>query len=78
MDFRLRLRVNDDLSLTTMNNISSGYDAKGKEMADGKDGNVGKMWNMVNATYRFADNLTAAFTLQSLTNVYCPHYNDPN
>ena len=76
VDFRLRLQVNDDLSLTTMNNISSGYDAKGKEMADGKDGNVGKMWNMVNATYRFADNLKASFTLQSVADVLCPHYDE--
>ena len=69
VDFRLRLQVNDDLSLTTMNNISSGYDIA-------EDGNKGLLWNMLNVTYAFADNLKASFTVQSEVDVYCPHYAD--
>ena len=68
IDFRLRLQVTDDLSITTMNNISSGIcdddleDRNGKSL---KDKSIGALWNMLNATYQIADNLTAAFTLQS-------------
>ena len=67
IDFRLRLQVTDDLSLTTMNNISSGY-ASG----DSK----GALWNMLNATYAIADNLTAAFTVQSVADLFCPAVKD--
>ena len=65
IDFRLRLQVTDDLSLTTMNNLSSGYDVD-------TDENHGQLWNMLNATYRMADNLKASFTVQSDAVLFCP------
>ena len=65
IDFRLRLQVTDDLSLTTMNNLSSGYDVDADE-------NHGQLWNMLNATYRMADNLKASFTVQSDAQLFCP------
>ena len=65
VDFRLRLQVTDDLSLTTMNNLSSGYNVKDDE-------NHGQLWNMLNATYRMADNLKASFTVQSDAVLFCP------
>ena len=65
IDFRLRLQVTDDLSLTTMNNLSSGYKVE-------EDENQGRLWNMLNATYRMADNLKASFTVQSDAKVFCP------
>ena len=68
IDFRLRLQVTDDLSITTMNNISSGIDQK-------TDDNEGALWNMLNATYQIADNLTAALTLQSVADLFCPAVN---
>ena len=80
IDFRLRLQVTDDLSITTMNNISSGIctdgtltNAEGKSL---KGDSIGALWNMLNATYRIADNLVAALTLQSYADVFCPAVND--
>ena len=68
IDFRLRMQVTDDLSLTTMNNLSAGY---GNENAEKR----GVLWNMLNATYAFADNLKASFTIQSESNLFCPVVN---
>ena len=66
IDFRLRLQVTDDLSITTMNNLSSGINEKDNGHHEGM------LWNMLNATYAFADNLTASFTVQSVADVFCP------
>lgn len=74
VDLRARYKVTDSFSLTTMNNISSGYHAKMKDgKVDGKDvkvvaheDNVLILWNMLNATYSIADNLTTALTIQSV------------
>ena len=74
IDFRLRLQVTDDLSLTTMNNLSAGY-AK-NYASDGPK--TGMLWNMLNATYAFADNLKASFTVNSEADVFCPVANDKN
>ena len=69
VDLRARYKVTDSFSLTTMNNISSGYHGK----VTGEDGkvvvhedNVLILWNMLNATYSIADNLTTALTIQSV------------
>ena len=69
IDLRARYKVTDSFSLTTMNNISSGYHGK----VTGEDGkvvvhedNVLILWNMLNATYSIADNLTTALTIQSV------------
>ncbi|MDE6350680.1 MAG: hypothetical protein K2K67_06735 [Treponemataceae bacterium] len=74
IDLRARYKVTDSFSLTTMNNISSGYHAKLVDgTIDGKDAkvvahedNVLILWNMLNATYSIADNLTTALTIQSV------------
>ena len=65
VDLRARYKVTDELSLTTMNNISSGT-ASTTKAHDGKDGNQLVLWDMLNATYAFADNLKAGLTLQSI------------
>ncbi|MDE5797628.1 MAG: hypothetical protein K2H73_01160, partial [Treponemataceae bacterium] len=75
VDLRVRYKVTDALSLTTMNNISSGtgtvfYGKDGKPISllkDGKDGNQLVLWDMLNMTYAFADNLKAGLTLQSVS-----------
>ncbi|MDE7226980.1 MAG: hypothetical protein K2N31_01505 [Treponemataceae bacterium] len=66
VDLRARYKVTDTLSITTMNNISSGT-ASTTKAHDGKDGNQLVLWDMLNATYAFADNLKAALTLQSVS-----------
>ena len=60
VDLRARYEVTDDLSLTTMNNFSSGADTSTN---DAKNEFV--LWDMLNVTYAFADNLKAGLTLQS-------------
>ena len=55
VDLRLRYKVNDEFSVTTMHNISSAYST-----AD--DGNAMRLWNMLNATYAIADNLQVGLT----------------
>ena len=79
LDFRLRLQVTDDLSITTMNNISSGVcnnpSLKDKNGDSQVGKNIGVLWNMLNATYAFADNLTAGLTVQSVADMFCPAVN---
>ena len=58
VDLRARYKVTDALSLTTMNNISSGT------ALDGENELI--LWDMLNATFAIADNLTTALTLQSV------------
>ena len=62
VDLRARYQVTDSFSLTTMNNISSGTNTG----ITNDDKNELVLWDMLNATYAFADNLKAALTLQSL------------
>ena len=59
VDLRARYRVTDAFSITTMNNISAGYDS-------GKDSNKLILWNMVNLTGVMADRLSTALTVQSV------------
>ena len=72
IDLRMRMQVTDDLSLTTMNNLSAGYG----NAASFSAGREGMLWNMLNATYAFADNLKASFTVQSEADVFCPVANN--
>lgn len=58
VDLRARFKVTDSFSLTTMNNISSGTAEDGE--------NELMLWDMLNATFAIADNLTTALTLQSV------------
>ena len=70
IDLRLRYQITDRLAFTTLNNFSSYLD---RLMVDTGDTDTTKwttndfaLWNQVNLTYDFADNLTAGFTLQHL------------
>ena len=67
--------MTDDLSITMMNNFSSGICTDGT-VKNRKGDSIGVLWNMLNATYKIADNLTAAFTLQNYANVFCPEVKD--
>ncbi|MDE7139192.1 MAG: hypothetical protein K2M90_08445 [Treponemataceae bacterium] len=62
VDLRARYKVTDALSLTTMNNISSGTNTG----ISNDDKNELVLWDMLNMTYAFADNLKAGLTLQSI------------
>ena len=62
VDLRARYKVTDALSLTTKNNISSGTNTG----VSNDDKNELVLWDMLNMTYAFADNLKAGLTLQSL------------
>ncbi len=62
-DLRARYEVSEKLSFTTMHNLSSGFNDKNN--VDG-DTNTWVLWNMVNGTYKIADNLNAGLTLQSV------------
>lgn len=62
-DLRARYQVTDALSFTTMNNLSSGF--RDSANADGNT-NIWTLWNMVNGTYRIADNLKVGLTVQSV------------
>ena len=70
IDLRLRYQITDRLAFTTLNNFSSYLD---RLMVDTGDTDTTKwttndfaLWNQVNLTYDFADNLTAGFTIQHL------------
>ena len=65
VDLRARYKITDALSVTTMNNISGAYDGARNEDGD-KVSKKMTLWNMVNATYAIADNLTAGLTLNSV------------
>ena len=60
IDLRARYKIADGLSVTTMHNLSSAYSS-----AD--DDSTMKLWNMLNATYAIADNLTTGLTLNMVT-----------
>ena len=87
IDLRARYKVTDDLSITTMNNLSSYYtdndlvpNAKATydpvtatysdydTVARTEKTNTLLLWNMINATYNIADNLTVGLTFNSVCN----------
>lgn len=76
-DFRLRYAVTDKFSFTTMHNISSYLsgeeaDGAGKKWADNKKA----MWNMINVTYAFLDNMKFGLTLNHVISDFDTAYPD--
>ena len=63
IDLRAQIKITDDLSITTMNNLSRSYRG---DLGETKTNHEMIFWNMVNATYKIADNLKAALTLNTV------------
>lgn len=78
-DLRLRYKVSEKLSFTTMNNISSALTTAGKD-GDPKKWNDNKtaMWNMINVTYAFLDNMKFGLTLNHVISDFKTAYPDAN
>lgn len=76
-DLRLRFKVTDKLSFTTMHNISSALTTTGKD-GDAKKWNDNKkaMWNMINVTYAFLDNMKFGLTLNHVISDFDTAYPD--
>lgn len=76
-DFRLRYALTDKLSFTTMHNFSSYLsgteaDGAGQKWSDNKKA----MWNMVNVTYAFLDNMKFGLTLNHVISDFDTSYPD--
>ena len=63
IDLRAQYKINDDLSITTMNNLSRSY--RGDNGTTNTNHEM-VFWNMVNATYKIADNLKTSLTLNTV------------
>lgn len=76
-DFRLRYALTDKLSFTTMHNFSSYLsgteaDGAGQKWSDNKKA----MWNMINVTYAFLDNMKFGLTLNHVISDFDTAYPD--
>lgn len=59
VDLRARYQLTEALSFTTMHNISSGYNTY-------DDNNTIQLWDMVNASFKYAENMTIGCTVNAV------------
>ena len=69
IDFRARIKLSDNLALTTMNNMSSFTDAKTKNAKVDPNKTI-KLWDMVSLAYKSSEQLLLQLTVESECAVY--------
>ena len=59
IDIRARYKLSEEISITTMHNLSSGYDTSA-------DLNTLKLWDMLSVAYKFDERMTIGCTLNAV------------